>query len=297
MKTSLAHLIQRFVFAILAVGLLPTGAASVAAATPQAAGGFPSGKIKMADAPFVSLGPSLMQHSDVLAEAGKLGLKGADKVLDGLDAVQDSPYYLPADAGMSITKDLGEAITKALAEGKDIGELLNKHKDTLKGAGDKIKVITIVLKSLKVAHFTGHVIETYNSGDRKLFTEALHNAVKEGLKMGGEFTGSWAGGALGAKAGAAIGVWFGGVGAVPGAIIGGAVGSWVGGKTVETGAGWVTDTFFKDSIKDLADWAFDKKHGPEKKPKLPSPLPESSSGTPGGADSSSQAPPKLKPFR
>jgi len=297
MKTTLARLIRRFVFAILAAGFLPTGAASVAAAAPQTVSGFPSGKIRMADAPFVSLGPSVMQHPDVLVEAGKLGLKGADKALDGLDAVQESPYYLPVDAGMGITKNLSEEIAKALEKGKDIGELLDKHKDSIKGASDKIKVISLVLKSLKVAHLTGHVIETYHSGDRKLFTEALNNAVKEGLKMGGDAAGSWAGGALGAEAGAAIGAWFGGVGAVPGAIIGGAVGSWVGGKAGEKGAEWVSDTFFKESIKNLADWAFDKKQGTEQKPMLPPPISGGSGGSFGGAGSSSQAPPKLNAFR
>ncbi|MDX9867896.1 MAG: hypothetical protein RBT78_08215 [Kiritimatiellia bacterium] len=302
MRATLTRLIQRFALAIAAGGLLLAGAASVASAAPQPVGGLPNGM--MINAPFVSLGVCVAQHPEVLAQAGKLGLKGADKVADGIDAIQDSPYYIPVDAGMGITQNLSEEIEKALEKGQDIGELLDKHKDSIKSAGDKIKVITLVLKGLKVAHLTGHVIEAYQSGDRERFAEALNNAVKEGLKMGGDAAGSWAGGALGAKAGAAIGVWFGGVGAIPGAIIGGAVGSWLGGKAGEAGAEWINDNFVKDSTRNLADWAFDKKYGP---PLLPPPLSGGSSGTFGsgggssgkfgGSGSSSQAPPKLKAFR
>ena len=305
MKATLPRLTQRFALALTAGVLLLAGTASVASAAPQSVGGLPNGM--MINAPFVSLGVCVAQHPEVLAEAGKLGLKGADTLADGAEAIQDSNLYIPVDAGMGITQNLSEEIAKALEEGKDIGELLDKHKDSIKGAGDKLKVISLILKGLKVAHLTGHVIESYQSGDLERFAEALNNAVKEGLKMGGDAAGSWAGGALGAKAGAAIGAWFGGVGAIPGAIIGGAVGSWIGGKTGEAGAGWINDNFVKDSTRNLADWAFDQKHGTLREPMLPPPISGGSSGTFGsgggssgtfgGAGPSSQAPPKLNAFR
>lgn len=305
MRATLTRLIQRFALAIAAGGLLLAGAASVASAAPQPVGGLPNGM--MINAPFVSLGVCVAQHPEVLAQAGKLGLKGADKVADGIDAIQDSPYYIPVDAGMGIIDNLSDGIKEALEKGKDIGDLLDKHKDSIKGASDKIKVISRILKGLKVAHLTGHVIEAYQSGDRERFAEALNDAVKEGLKMGGEAAGSWGGTLAGAKVGALVGVWFGGAGAIPGAIIGGAVGGWLGGKAGEAGAEWINDNFVKDSTRSLADWAFEKGHGTLREPMLPPPLSGGSSGTFGsgggssgtfgGAGSSSKAPPTLKAFR
>jgi len=284
-------------------GLLIAG--TLPAATPPFAGGTPGGIIPMS--PFASLGVYVAQHPEVVDEAGRLGLKGADTVADGAEAIQDSPLYIPVDGGMGIIDNLSDGIKEALEKGKDIGDLLDKHKDSIKGASDKIKVISRILKGLKVAHLTGHVIEAYQSGDRERFAEALNDAVKEGLKMGGEAAGSWGGTLAGAKVGALVGVWFGGAGAIPGAIIGGAVGGWLGGKAGEAGAEWINDNFVKDSTRSLADWAFDQKHGTLREPMLPPPISGGSSGTFGsgggssgtfgGAGSSSQAPPKLNAFR
>lgn len=291
--------IIRFGVGMLA-GLLIAGTAPATAA-PLA--GIPSGGM-MQQSPFVNLGVYVSQHPEVVAEAGKLGLKGADAIADGVDAIQDSNLYIPVDAGMGITQNLSEEIEKALKEGKNIGDLLDKYKDKLKSAGDKIKVITLVLKGLKVTHLSGHVIETLYNGDRDKFDEALNNAVKEGLKMGGDAAGSWAGAALGAKGGAAIGAWFGGVGAIPGAIIGGAVGGWLGGKGGEKAGEWINDNVVKKSTQSLGNWVFDSIHGKPPGPLLPPPISGGSSGkfgssggTGSGSGPSSQTPPKLKAFR
>ncbi len=305
MKTTRNEFLTRIVR--LGVGVLASliMAGSAPAAAPQFAGGTPGGIIPMS--PFASLGVYAAQHPEVVDEAARLGLKGADTVADGADAIQDSPLYIPVDGGMGIIDNLSDGIKEALEKGENIGDLLDKHKDSIKGASDKIKVISLILKGLKVAHLSGHVIEAYHSGDRERFAEALNDAVKEGLKMGGDAVGSWGGALAGAEAGAVVGVWFGGAGAIPGAIIGGAVGGWLGGKAGEAGAEWINDNFVKDSTRSLADWAFDKKHGTLREPMLPPPISGGSSGTFGsgggssgtfgGAGSSSQAPPKLKAFR
>lgn len=302
MKTSLNKLLTRILrFGVGALaGLVIVGTAPANATMPLV-GGSPGGMIQQS--PFVNLGAYVAQHPEVVTEAGKLGLKGADAVADGVGAIQDSSLYFPVDAGMGLTEKLSDEIQTALKEGKNIGDLLDKHKDKFKSASDKIKVISLVLKGLKVAHLSGHVIETLYNGDRDKFNEALNNAVKEGLKMGGDAAGTWAGAALGAKGGALIGAWFGGVGAIPGAIIGGAVGGWLGGKGGEAAGEWINDNVVKDSTKSLGNWVFDSIHGKPPGPLLPPPLPGGSGGAFGGSSggtgsgTSSQAPPKLKAFR
>lgn len=231
------------------------------------------------------------QNPEVVAEASRLGLRVADGAADGLDYVQDTKIFKILNVGADGIGQLNDFIEAALKKGEKLAELLEANKDKIQNYSKKLKILDWALKGIKIAHLSGHVIESLYNKDRAGFSEALNELVKGGLKMGSGMGGAAAGTALGTF----IGGFFGGVGAIPGAVIGGVIGGWLGGEAGEAGAEYVNDNYLKDGTKgtarDLYDWLF----GPQAPPALPPPLP---GGTGGGAGSPyrPRPPPKLNRF-
>ena len=228
---------------------------------------------------FLDLADYVAQNPEVVEKAAKLGLKGADKVADGLESIQDSKLYIPVDAVMGVIDKLGEGIEEALKRGEDIGEILDKYKDKIKGAGDKIRILSTALKVIKAVHLSGHAIKDLYDGNRWRFGKDLNEIIKETWKFGGDAAGSAGGAAAGAALGGAIGVWFGGVGAVPGAIIGGALGGYLGGKGGEALGEAAHDRWTKKWGRGISGWWFGSGKKP---PALPPPLGGGSGGSGGG---------------
>jgi len=239
------------------------------------------------------------QNPDVVAEASKLGLKATDKVADTLDAIQDSTLFkIFNSTGVEGVKQLGDFLEKALERGEKLTEFLSKNQDKIKGASKKLKILDYVLKGIKLAHLSGHVIEAAWNQDRAKFSDAVNELTKGTLKMGAGIGGGMGGGALGVTIGTAIGSLFGGVGAVPGAVIGGVIGSWLGSEGAERLTEWGYDSWIKDWVKNGATGVFDWVFGPPQQapPLLPPPLPPGGSGT-GGSSGGGRSAPKLNKFR
>lgn len=305
MKNSLNTLLswtRRVGLALAVCGLLPDRAAagqpgSDIRSASHMVYGLPGGG--MPDLPrvpnFLDLADYVARNPETVKKAAKLGLKGADGVADGLEAIQDSTPYIPVDAVMGVIDKLGEGIEEALKRGDDIGEILDKYKDKIKGAGDKIKILSTALKVIKGVHLSGHALKDLYDGNRSKFAKSLNELIKETWKFGGDAAGGAVGTAGGAYLGGLVGGFFGGVGAIPGAIIGGAIGGYLGGKGGEWAAeNWGHENVSKKWGKGISDWWF----GTGKKPpSLPPPMPGGGGASWGGGGKKGPRPaPKLNSF-
>ena len=235
----------------------------------------------------------IAQNPEVIDEANKLGLKVLDGTADGMDYVQDTRIFKILNVGADGIGQLNDFIEAALKKGERLADLLAKNKDKIQNYSKKLKILDYALKIIKVAHLSGHVIESMYNQDRAQFSESVNELVKGTLKIGGGMGGAAAGTAIGTF----IGSFFGGVGAIPGAVIGGVVGGWLGSEGGEAGVDYLNDNYLKNGTKgyatDFFDWLFGPPQAP---PALPPPLPGGGGGGAGGQRRPQPAP-RLNRFR
>lgn len=216
-----------------------TGPVSAVAAVPSATGQRPAAEAFRPD----SATPAAVPR-DTLAE-----IKAAAKAVDGSHIVGNGVglsmglYGLTQKLGEngSAAADLKDEKTRTLAKAgivSDVAAITVDGVDTfakvsrnLQTAAKVSRVVAPVGVALTVASGAVDYKIAAAKGDGKRAAEAVGGSAGG---MAGAMAGGVAGAKAGALAGAAVGVWFGGVGAVPAA----AIGSAIGGIAGALGGGW-----------------------------------------------------------